>query len=119
MFITLRYIRLMEFSLVCDYYSYAIGASFKVWFSCTCVGPDFTDKLKKINTPKDGLSVFQQRVIFSLQNGDCRISHRGSGIIIFDEHEFLTTPEGTGIRITLNDECSFLVEEKDVISYIE
>ena len=109
----------MEFSLFCNYYSYVIGAHFPMWFTCTCHKPDILEKLKEIKEPADGKSVFVRRVLLALHFGDCRLSYRGGGTVVFDGHEFSSTPDGESVLIRFDDECKFTVTPADVISYLD
>lgn len=109
----------MEFSVFCDYHSYLIGSDFKMWFSCSCLRPDRVEEMKKLQPPADGsLEPWQQRVLFALHWGDCRLSHMGSGGIVFDGHEFIASAEGKdSVKVKFNDDCIFTVRREDVIEY--
>lgn len=109
----------MEFSLLCNYYSYVMGAHFPVWFTCTCLKPDILEKMKEIQTPADGKSVFAQRVLMALRYGDCRLSYRGGGAVVFEGHEFSASPDGESVKIRFDDDCQYTVTPADVISYTE
>ncbi len=88
-----------------------------MWFSCSCLRPELLEKLNKI-TPEAGeqLSLWQKKVLFALHWGDCRLSYRGSGKIVFDGHEFLCKAEGTDkVTVTFSEDCVFTVKEADLI----
>ena len=107
----------MEFSLYCNYYSYVMGAQFPMWFSCTCLKPEHLAKMKEMQAA-EGQSLFVQRALYALHYGDCRLSYRGGGSVVFDGHEFTSAAEGENVRIRFDDECQFVLTSGDAILYV-